>query len=161
MASKQLSWITKYKNLLDGAVYTTTQTSAALDTLNTEAASIMMVVGAAAITGTFTPKLQECDTLAGTYTDVDPTLYTEWFVDGVSQGFSGGTAVVPVLSVGVNNSTVISCSYLGGQRRFIKMVVTGASTPSANFAIVGALGFLREVGPKAYTNWPVASATLP
>lgn len=161
MASKEILHVAKFKNLLDGAVYTTTQTSAALDTLNTEAAAILISIGAAAITGTFTPKLTECDTLAGSYTDVDPTLNIEWFVDGVSQGMSGGTAVVPVLSVGVLNSTVIGASYVGGTKRFIKCVMTGATTPSASFGILGAVGTLREVGPKAFTNWPAASTSLP
>src|SRR6266496_6111255 len=135
MASKEILHIVKFKNMLDGGVYTTTQTSAALDTLGAEAAAVLIVVGAAAITGTFTPKLTECDTLAGTYTDVDTTLFVEWFIDGVAQG-----QTVPVLSVGVNNSLVLGVSYVGGQKRFVKLVMTGASTPSANFTIVGAVG---------------------
>lgn len=161
MATKELLHVAKFYNLLDGAVYTTTQTSAALDTLNTEAAAILIIVGAAAITGTFTPSLTECDTLAGTYTAVDATINQEWFINGISQGQSGGTAVIPVLSVGVNNSTVIGVSYVGGTKRFLKLVMTGATTPSANFCVVGAVGTLREVGPKAFTNWPAASASLP
>jgi hypothetical protein len=137
MTTRELTHVTKVTNLLDAAAYTATQTSAALDTQGWESAAIAFVVGVWT-SGTFTPSLTESTTSGGTYTAVDPTQ-VEWWLNGVYQG-----ATIPVVSSAATDQTIIVASYVGGTKRFIKGVATGATTPSAVLGIIGIQGHPRE-----------------
>jgi len=162
LATKELTHIVKLYHLYNlTTVQAATATSNALDTLGAEAAAINCDFSDWAGAGsTWTFTLTECDTLAGTYTQVGANN-VEWFVEGVAQLQSvidpSATGVGPVVdsaAAGHNQRSCITASYVGGTKRFLKMVATLSGTPTtAIFMFQGLLSFLREVGPKAFTNW--------
>src|SRR5580765_5630422 len=137
MTTRELVHHTKVTNVLDAAAYTSTQTSSAIDTQGWESLAVAFVVGVWT-SGTFTPKLTECATSGGTYTDVDVTQ-VEWWINGVAQG-----AVVPVVSSAATDQVVIVAGYSLGTKRFVKAVATGATTPSAILGMVAIQSHPRE-----------------
>lgn len=96
-------------SIAQGALKTTTTTGAAVDLANVQENLFVFLPGA--ITdGTHTPKLTECDTSGGTYTDV------------------AAADMVGTLSALAAN-TVQKVSYIGS-KRYVKMVSTVAGSPS-------------------------------
>ena len=87
------------------ATLTATNTSAAIDLQGYNSAMVIINTGAIAGAGNFTPKLTECATSGGTYTDV------------VAADLNG--SFIAVLAA----STVYKVGYRGN-KRFIKTVLT-------------------------------------
>lgn len=102
-------------------IMTATQTSAAIDLQNVNQAVAVISTGAIVGAGNVTPKLTECDTSGGTYTDVTA-------VD------LNGTFPAVLLT-----GTVIDVGY-NGNKRFIKVVLTfnsGTSVAASATVITG------------------------
>jgi hypothetical protein len=127
MASRQLGHILKITSILDPASYTSTQTSAAIDMQGYESLRVVALVGVWT-SGTFDFKLQECDTVGGTYTDV---AAGDVFVSTLAQ-----------VSSAANDQIAQAIDYMG-TKRFVKMVGTGATTPSAVFGMLAIQGHPR------------------
>lgn len=87
------------------AVLTATNTSAAIDLQGFDGALVMIQTGAIAGAGDFTPKLTECATSGGTYTDVAAADLNGTFVASL--------AASAVYKVGYR-----------GNKRYIKTVLT-------------------------------------
>lgn len=141
MANKSVHYTISPTQLLAPASYTSTQTSAAYDREKGptsdigapyEALELVIDVGAWT-SGTFTFKLQDSPDNS-TYTDV--TAANE--VGTFTVVSSSGTA-----------STIYRMAYLGTQR-YVKVVATGATTPSAVFGIIGIGGYPRNLPTVAY-----------
>lgn len=103
------------------ATLTATNTSAAIDLQGYNGACVVINTGAVAGAGNFTPKLTECDTSGGTYTDVAAADLSGSFV-----------------SVLVQNS-VYKVGYKGS-KRFLKTVLTLNSGTSIVAGAVVVLG---------------------
>jgi hypothetical protein len=145
MTTREIAHIVKATHVLDPASYTATQTSAAIDTQGWE--SLMALVSFGLWTsGTYQVKLTECATSGGTYTDV-ADLQMEFFQAdsaGKMQRLGLGIANSPIISSTATDQTDVEVSLVGGLLRFVKVVVTGASTPSAVFGVVAIQGHPRE-----------------
>ena len=87
------------------ATLTATNTSAAIDLQGFNSALVMIQTGAIAGAGDFTPKLTECATSGGTYTDVAAA--------DLNGTFAASLAASSVYKVGYR-----------GNKRFIKTVLT-------------------------------------
>lgn len=99
------------------AVITATNTSAAIDLQGFNSAAVVINTGAIAASGNFTPKLTECDTSGGTYTDVAA-------VDLIG-AFPAVLAAASTYKVGYR-----------GHRRFLKTVLTLNSGTSIAASVV-------------------------
>ena len=102
-------------------VLTATNTSAAIDIIGYGAAVVRITAGAVAGAGNFTPKLQECDTTGGTYTDVAAVDLNTTFPTVLAQ------------------NTGYDVGYIGN-KRFLKTVLTlnsGTSIAAAVDIILG------------------------
>lgn len=108
------------------AVYTTTQTGSAIDTLAGGAVDIAFDVGT--ITdGTFTPSITECDTSGGSYTAVAAAN-----IEGTLTAFTSS-----------NDDQAIIYSLKGKVQRYIKPVLTVTGSPGTGGAI-GVFGIVSE-----------------
>lgn len=87
------------------ATLTATNTSAAIDLQGFDSALVVIQTGAIAASGNFTPKLTECATSGGTYTDVA--------VADLNGAFTDPLAASSVYKIGYR-----------GNKRFIKTVLT-------------------------------------
>lgn len=87
------------------ATLTATNTSAAIDLQGYDSAMVIINTGAIAGSGNFTPKLTECATSGGTYTDVAAADLNGTFVSALAA------------------STVYKVGYRGS-KRYIKTVLT-------------------------------------
>jgi len=101
------------------AVLSATNTSAAMDLLGFESAALVINTGAIVSAGDFTPKLTECDTSGGTYTDVAAADLIGTF---------------PVILVA---TSVVKVGYVGS-KRFLKSVITknGGTSIAASAVLV-------------------------
>lgn len=100
------------------AVLTATNTSAAIDLQGFDAAAVIINTGDIAASGNFTPKLTECDTSDGTYTDVVATDLVGAFPSALAA------------------ASVYKVSYIGS-KRYIKTVLTlNSGTSIAAGAVV-------------------------
>jgi len=138
MTTRELIHKLKFTHVLDQGAQTATYTSGAIDTQNCESLLLLWDVGVWT-SGTFTPKLTECTTSGGTYTDVDASQM-EFYVNNAKVA----NAAAAVVSSAATDQVCIAISYVGGLMRFVKFVATGATTPSAIFGVVAVQGDLRE-----------------
>lgn len=99
------------------AVITATNTSAAIDLQGFDSAAVVINTGAIVGSGNFTPKLTECDTSGGTYTDVAAA--------DLLGAFPSALAAASTHKVG----------YVG-RRRFLKTVLTLNSGTSIAASVV-------------------------
>lgn len=111
MSMKAIKDIYKPTNVMTPAAHTATTTSAAIDTANVNENEFVYQIGTWT-DGTHTPKLQECATSGGAYTDVAAADLVGAF-----------TAVTDNTGVG----TFQAVSYIG-KLQFVKMVVTRSGT---------------------------------
>lgn len=131
-------------HLLDPAVYTGTQTSAAADTNGHTYAGFYIVYGATGDTlsasVSFECKLTESNDLAGTYTDVDSTD-----IDSTQATVVNNFGLIDANS---EDSETYGLGYKGS-KRYVKVVatVTGTHSNGIPFGIVAALGL-----PKSQTT---------
>ena len=103
------------------ATLTATDTSAAIDLLGFNSACVVINAGAVGGSGDFTPKLTECDTPGGTYTDVI------------------ATDLVGAFPATLEAATVYKVGYIG-TKRFIKTVLTKNSGTNIAASAVVVLG---------------------
>lgn len=126
----------KITHLVDQAALTTTQTLGPIDTAGWESLLVVWDVGLWTA-GTFTPKLTECATSGGSYTDVDASQ-VEFYNNGAAS-----TAALCVVSSTATDQVVIAMSLRGGLLRYIKPVFTSASG-SVTFGVLSVQGDPRE-----------------
>ena len=114
---------------LEAKAYTSTPAkSSGVDTAGFEGCLFLVTVGLWT-SGTWDFKLQECDTdTDGGYTDVAAGDQLQNFAE--------------VMSTATDQKTLCA-SYLGG-KRWVRVVGTGASTPSAVFGVVSVLHNARH-----------------
>jgi hypothetical protein len=103
------------------AVLIATNTSAAIDLQGFDSAAVIINTGAIVGAGNFTPKLTECDTSGGTYTDVAAADLIGTFPSALAA------------------ASVYKVSYVGS-KRYVKTVLTLNSGTSIAASVVIAKG---------------------
>jgi len=143
-ATRELGHLIRVNHILDAGVVAATFTSTAIDTQGWESTTFIWNVGVWTA-GTFTPSLKECATSGGTYTAVDNTQIEVFQVDAnAKMQRLGNGSTLPVVSSTATDQTDIVFAYVGGYLRFLKAVLTGASSPSCGMGLVCVQSHPRE-----------------
>ncbi|SRR6266487_1191296 len=94
--------------------------------------------------GSHNATLQESDNQMGPFTTVDPMFY-QWYLNG-------RPIAAPVIS-SLTAPEQLICSYHGGLKRYIQLLVHPVTAGSLTYGIDGLLG-LTETQVRAFTNYP-------
>ena len=97
----------------------TTLTGSAVDTFGYESVTLSVEV-ATRTDGTFTFKVQDCDTSGGSYADIDPTCY-------MAGAAPSGITAAGITLFGLKDCSAASPTTPGQLRRFLKVVETATS----------------------------------